>query len=104
MRVLWNAAIRIDDAIELRADVYLPEREARYPVILSCGPYGKGYAFQESNPAAWEALVEGHPEILEGSSNRYQVWEVVDPEKWVPEGYAVVRVDSRGAGASPGTL
>jgi hypothetical protein len=104
MRVLWNAAIRIDDGIELRADVYLPEREARYPVILSCGPYGKGYAFQESNPAAWEALVEGHPEILEGSSNRYQVWEVVDPEKWVPEGYAVVRVDSRGAGASPGTL
>jgi len=29
---------------------------------------------------------------------------VVDPEKWVPEGYAIVRVDSRGAGRSPGTL
>jgi hypothetical protein len=26
----------------------------------------------------------------------------VDPEKWVPEGYAVVRVDSRGCGRSPG--
>jgi hypothetical protein len=104
MRILWNEAVRIDDGIVLRADVYLPEREARYPVILSCGPYGKGYAFQESNPAAWEALVKAHPEVLEGSSNRYQAWEVVDPEKWVPEGYAVVRVDSRGAGASPGTL
>jgi hypothetical protein len=104
MRILWNEAIPMDDGAELRADVYLPEREARYPVILSCGPYGKGYAFQESNPGAWEALVRAHPEILEGSSNRYQTWEVVDPEKWVPEGYAVVRVDSRGAGASPGTL
>jgi hypothetical protein len=104
MRILWDEAIRMDDGIELRADVYLPEREARYPVILSCGPYGKGYAFEESHPAAWEALVSAHPETLEGSSNRYQAWEVVDPEKWVPEGYAVVRVDSRGAGASPGLL
>jgi len=104
MRILWNEPIRMDDGIELRADVYLPEREARYPVILSCGPYGKGYAFQESNAPAWEALVSLHPEILEGSSNKYQAWEVVDPEKWVPEGYAIVRVDSRGAGASPGLL
>ena len=104
MRILSNRAIRMDDGLELRADVYLPEREARYPVILSCGPYGKGYAFQDSHSGAWKALVAAHPEILEGSSNRYQAWEVVDPEKWVPEGYAVVRVDSRGAGASPGTL
>jgi predicted acyl esterase len=28
----------------------------------------------------------------------------VDPEKWVPDGYACVRVDSRGAGRSPGML
>ncbi len=39
-----------------------------------------------------------------GSSNKYQAWEVVDPEKWVPDGYAVVRVDSRGAGRSPGVI
>jgi predicted acyl esterase len=39
-----------------------------------------------------------------GSTNKYQNWEVVDPEKWVPDGYAVVRVDSRGAGRSPGML
>jgi uncharacterized protein len=29
---------------------------------------------------------------------------VVDPEKWVPDGYACVRVDSRGAGRSPGYI
>ncbi len=28
----------------------------------------------------------------------------VDPEKWVPDGYACVRIDSRGAGRSPGVL
>ncbi|HEU4751338.1 MAG TPA: CocE/NonD family hydrolase, partial [Acidimicrobiia bacterium] len=41
---------------------------------------------------------------LEGSTNKYQSWEVVDPERWVPHGYVVVRVDSRGAGWSPGYL
>jgi hypothetical protein len=29
---------------------------------------------------------------------------VVDPEKWVPHNYACVRVDSRGAGCSPGFI
>ena len=31
-------------------------------------------------------------------------WETVDPEIWVPWGYACIRVDSRGAGRSPGFL
>jgi len=49
-------------------------------------------------------LTKDFPEVLQGSSNKYQNWELVDPEKWVPDGYAVVRVDSRGAGSSPGYL
>jgi hypothetical protein len=42
--------------------------------------------------------------VAYGSTNQYQSWEVVDPEKWVPHGYACVRVDSRGAGRSPGFI
>ena len=38
------------------------------------------------------------------STNKYQNWEVVDPEKWVPDGYVCVRVDSRGSGRSPGVI
>ena len=104
MRILWNAPIAMDDGVVLRADVYLPVREGRYPVVMSYGPYGKGFAFQESNAPAWQRLVAAHPHILEGSSNKYQAWELVDPERWVPDGYAVVRVDSRGAGMSPGVI
>jgi predicted acyl esterase len=48
--------------------------------------------------------MEQHPDALAGSTNKYQNWEVVDPEKWVPDGYACVRVDSRGASRSPGFL
>ena len=43
-------------------------------------------------------MINAAPEVLTGPSNKYQVWELVDPEKWVPDGYACVRVDSRGAG------
>jgi predicted acyl esterase len=102
MRITWDAPVPMGDGVVMRADVFLPIAEGRYPVILTYGPYGKGLAFQDGNTAAWERLVEGHPEILEGSSNKYQSWELVDPEKWVPDGYAVVRVDSRGTGRSPG--
>jgi predicted acyl esterase len=42
--------------------------------------------------------------MLKDSSNKYQNWELVDPERWVPDGYACVRVDSRGAGRSPGVI
>lgn len=104
MRIHWDAAIEADDGIVLRADVFRPTSDGRYPVILSYGPYGKGLAFQEGNKAAWERLTAAHPEVLAGSTNKYQNWELVDPEKWVPDGYAVVRVDSRGTGCSPGFI
>ena len=49
-------------------------------------------------------MVEKHPDVAAGSTNKYQNWEVVDPEKWVPDGYACVRVDSRGCGRTPGVM
>ena len=82
----------------------VPSRDGNFPVILSYGPYAKGLAFQEGYKGNWARLTKSAPEVLAGSSNKYQNWELVDPEKWVPDGYACVRVDSRGAGCSPGIL
>src|SRR3954470_22941618 len=100
----WDVPIAMDDGVVLRADVFRPEGGGPYPVILSYGPYAKGLAFQEGYPSAWQRMVSEHPDVACGSSNKYQSWEVVDPEKWVPDGYACVRVDSRGAGRSPGRI
>ncbi len=100
----WDAEIEMDDGLKLRADVFRPKGDGRWPVILSHGPYGKGLAFQEGRARQWKALTDAHPDVLEGSTNRYQVWEVADPERFVQDGYVVVRVDSRGAGRSPGFL
>ena len=104
MRIDWDVPIAMDDGLVLRADVYRPVEEGRYPAILSHGPYGKYLAFQDGYAAPWERMAADHPDTTAGSSNKYQNWEVVDPEKWVPYGYAVVRIDSRGAGRSPGYL
>jgi predicted acyl esterase len=102
MRVDWDVGIEMDDGLVLKADVFRPIEDGRYPVILSYGPYSKGLAFQEGYPSAWQIMADNHPDVTAGSTNEYQNWEVVDPEKWVPEGYACVRVDSRGCGNSPG--
>ncbi len=104
MRIDWDVPITMDDGLVLRADVFRPVAAGRYPVILSYGPYAKGLAFQDGYPSAWQRMVEKHPDVTAGSSNLYQSWEVVDPEKWVPHEYACVRVDSRGAGCSPGFI
>jgi predicted acyl esterase len=104
MRIDWDVPITMDDGLVVRADVYRPPAAGRYPVILAYGPYGKWLHFEDMYTDQWRRMAELHPEVVVGSSNAYQNWEVVDPEKWVPDGYACVRVDSRGAGRSPGFL
>jgi predicted acyl esterase len=100
----WDVPITMDDGLVLRADVFRPDDTEPHPVLMTHGPYAKGLAFQDGYAAMWANLETEHPDALAGSSNVYQNWETVDPEKWVPDGYAVVRVDSRGAGRSPGHL
>lgn len=104
MRIDWDVPITMDDGLVLRADVYRPVGPGRHPVLLSYGPYGKWLLFEDLYTDQWRRMIEQHPDVPAGSTNRYQNWEVVDPEKWVPDGYACVRVDSRGAGRSPGLL
>ena len=104
MRIDWDAPIPMNDGVIMRADVFRPLGAEKYPVILSYGPYAKGLEFKLGYKSNWARLVEAAPEVLEGSSNKYQNWELVDPEKWVPDGYVCVRVDSRGAGRSPGVI
>lgn len=104
MKISWQVPIEMDDGIVLRADVFHPPIPGKYPVILTYGPYAKGVSYQEGYQKQWGKMVADYPEILEMSSNRYQSWETIDPELWAPVGYVVVRIDSRGAGCSPGIM
>ena len=104
MRIEFDVSIPARDGLVLKADVFRPNKPGRYPVIMTYGPYGKGLAFQDGYKTCWDMMSTDHPDVTKGSSNKYQNWEVVDPEKWVPHDYVCIRVDSRGAGMSPGYM
>ena len=104
MRIDWDVPIPMSDGLAMRADVYRPVADGRYPAILGYGPYSKWLHFGDGYPDQWRRLIAEHPDVSVGTTNRYQAFEFCDPEKFVPDGYAIVRVDSRGTGRSPGFL
>ena len=77
----------------------------RYPVIMTHGPYAKWLAFQDGfSRASGRTSEADHPDAVAGSSNRYQNWETVDPEKWVPDRLRGHQGRFTGDGRSPGYL
>ena len=113
-----DVAIEMNDGNVLRANVFQPrapgwsaggaqskDAPGRYPVILAHGVYGKDIHFADGYKPQWDGLTKVYPELTDnGSSGRYLRWETCDPERFVPDGYVVVQVDSRGTGKSPGFL
>jgi predicted acyl esterase len=99
-----DVPIPMDDGNILRGDVFRPKDDKPAPVIMTMGPYGKGVRYEDGYSAQYKWMRANHPNILPGSTQQYMTWETPDPETWVKWGYVVVRVDSRGAGRSPGKL
>jgi len=82
--------IPLRDGSLLCADIFRPDGGAeRFPVIMNIGPYHKD--------KLWVP-----PADLEEAPNPYMNWEAANPMWWCPRGYALVRVDTRGSGKSPG--
>ena len=77
------------DGARLKADVFRPYGDGKFPAILNLGPYQKD--------KLWIV-----PERSAEAQNEWMNWETVNPQWWVPRGYAAVRVDGRGTGKSPG--
>jgi len=59
------------DGARLRADVFRPQSQGKYPAILNLGPYQKD--------KLWVT-----PPNLEEQPNPFMNWETVNPESWVP--------------------
>jgi len=84
-----NVDVAMRDGAQLKADVFRPKGDGKYPAILNLGPYQKD--------KLWVT-----PPSLEETGNEFMNWETVNPEIWIPEGYVSVRVDGRGSGKSQG--
>ena len=61
MRIDWDAPVEMDDGLVLRADVFRPIPDGRFPVILAYGPYAKGLGFAQGYPDAWNQMVSEAP-------------------------------------------
>jgi predicted acyl esterase len=104
MRLEQDVGVPMRDGALLRANVFRPDATGQFPVLMTFGPYGKDVALRDFMQEAWDRLTTTYPEILAASSCKHLVFERPDPEVWVGDGYAMINVDSRGAGKSPGRL
>ncbi len=101
-----DVVVPMSDGLGLRVNVFRPEGDVRSPVIVTHGVYGKDVEWSSAPPyrAAWQELLRKLPDLAKHSSLRFMRWEMPDPERWVPWGYAVIHADARGTGKTPGHL
>ena len=100
-----DVAIPVSDGNVLRANVFRPDATGRFPVVMAQGVYGKDVHFEDGFKAQWDQLLSVYPDLdSNGSTGRYLRWETADPERWVPDGFVIIQIDSRGSGKSPGYL
>jgi uncharacterized protein len=98
-----DVPIPLMDGHVLYCNVFRPNRDGVFPPIVVFTPYGKDSDVAVDFKRYWDFVLRDHPEVVrDGSTGKYLTWEVPDPERWVPKGYAVVVVDARGTGKSPG--
>lgn len=90
MRIDWDMPIKMDDGLMLRCDIYRPVADGKYPVIMTLGPYGKWLHFEDLYKTQWDRMCADQPDVPTDSTNKYQCWEVVDPEKWVHDDYVCI--------------
>ena len=74
--------VAMRDGVRLAVDIYRPEKDGRYPALLSLSPYSKDI---QQKPPHWSHAIES------GATSFY-----------VPKGYVHVIAQARGAGYSQG--
>jgi predicted acyl esterase len=98
-----DVAIQVRDGTTLRANVFRPQREGRFPVLMSAHPYGKD-VLPPRTPIGYLPL-KRYRFMRQTDSLTYSAytgWEAPDPCVWVPRGYALINLDLRGFGTSEG--
>lgn len=98
-----DVAVSMRDGARLRVNVFRPERDGNFPVIMCAHPYGKD-AFPKRTPLGYIPPAR-YRFMRQPASVRFSAlttWEAPDPSFWVPRGYALVNVDLRGFGTSDG--
>ncbi|KAK7890538.1 hypothetical protein LTR67_007746 [Exophiala xenobiotica] len=95
-----NATIPLNEGRGIvRCNVFRPKgsEDAKFPVLVSYGPYGKDIHYSVFHAASFAEVPEEH-------HSPHSAWETPDPGYWTRHQYAIVRADEVGLGQSPGVL
>ncbi|KAI1344442.1 hydrolase [Xylariaceae sp. FL0016] len=95
-----DVEVIVRDGARLYIDVYRPaDSTEKVPAVLSWSFYGKKYSALDMLPmCVWNCCVP------RSDLSGLEKFEGLDPQTWCPKGYAIVSVDTRGAGNSDGQI
>ena len=95
-----DVEIVVRDGARLYVDIYRPaDWNGKVPAVLSWSFYGKKYSAHDMLPmTVWKCCVP------DSDLSGLEKFEGLDPQTWCPKGYAIVSVDTRGAGHSDGQI
>jgi uncharacterized protein len=91
-----DVAVAMRDGVKLYIDIFRPDKEGKYPVLVNWGPYGKFGRIKHD--------IRGNCGIEDREFNEYTAFEGGDPVYWCMHGYTLINPDPRGAWRSEGDL
>lgn len=92
----YDVAVSMRDEAKIYIDVFRPQKEGKFPVLIAWAPYGKhGRIKYKYFPKCG---------VCDNDLSEFTVFEAADPVYWCSNGYIVVNVDPRGAWGSAGDL
>jgi predicted acyl esterase len=102
---MTDVKIPVRDGSYVSADVFRPADDGHYPIVMNMSFYGKSFYHEcicnEADAILKEEMEDryfsGNPDGLQCENH-----ESVNTAEWVPNGYVVIRIDSRGVCKSPG--
>ncbi|KAK3622013.1 hypothetical protein LTR56_022449 [Elasticomyces elasticus] len=89
-----DVAIAVRDGCKLYADIYRPANDdEKVPAIVCWSPFGKKF----NGITSLKLMTPWDLGIPDGTLSGLEKFEAPDPADWVPRGYAIINIDSRGA-------
>ena len=95
-----DVAVPMRDGVRLYTDIFRsPESEkSKVSALIPWSPYGKS----GSGAQQYEMMGPFSCGVPLGKTSGYEKFEGPDPAEWCARGYAIISIDSRGAGMSEG--
>lgn len=100
MLVEHDVAVKVRDGCTLYCDIFRPPNSSeKVPAIVCWSPFGKKH-----NGIGMMKKIPWGVGVPQGCLSGLERFEGPDPAEYVPQGFAVVNVDARGAGNSEGSI